>query len=67
MRHGIKGAVCLPGIGKVTLSQHRGKRDGLKQEGKVGTGKLYRLSDNEFIVGVNYQLLHTRAATNWWG
>ena len=33
----------------------------------MGTGKLYRLSDNEFIVSVNYQLLHDRTATNWWG
>ncbi len=33
----------------------------------MGTGNLYRLSDNEFIVSVNYQLLNDRTAANWWG
>ena len=33
----------------------------------MGTGKLYRLSDDQFITDVNYQLFHHLAATNWWG
>ena len=30
-------------------------------------GKLYRLSDNQFVANVDYQLFHHEAATNWWG
>jgi len=33
----------------------------------VSTGKLYRLSDDQFIADVNYQLFEHPAATNWWG
>lgn len=33
----------------------------------MGTGNLYRLSDNEFIVSVTYQLLNDGTAANWWG
>jgi len=33
----------------------------------VGIGKLYRLSDNQFITDVDYQLFTHPAATNWWG
>jgi hypothetical protein len=33
----------------------------------VGIGKLYRLSDNQFVANVDYQLFHHEAATNWWG
>jgi len=33
----------------------------------VGIGKLYRLSDNQFVADVKYQLLQHPAATNWWG
>ena len=33
----------------------------------MGTGKLYRLSDNQFVAKVDYQLFHDEAATNWWG
>ena len=34
---------------------------------EVDIGKLYRLSDNQFVVNVNYQLFQHPAATNWWG
>ena len=34
---------------------------------KGGTGKLYKLSDDQFIGYVNYRLFHHPAATNWWG
>jgi len=30
-------------------------------------GKLYRLSDGQFVTYVNYRLFHHEAATNWWG
>jgi len=33
----------------------------------VGIGKLYRLSDNQFVTDVDYQLFTHPAATNWWG
>ena len=33
----------------------------------MGIGKLYRLSDNQFVTNVNYQLFHHESATNWWG
>jgi len=33
----------------------------------VGTGKLYRLSDNKFVAKVDYQLFHDEATTNWCG
>ncbi|MEE9398902.1 MAG: hypothetical protein V3V23_01385 [Dehalococcoidales bacterium] len=33
----------------------------------MGTGKLYRLNDNQFVSDVTYQLFHHPAATNWWG
>ena len=33
----------------------------------MGTGKLYRFSDDQFIANVEYQLFHNEAATNWWG
>ena len=33
----------------------------------MGIGKLYRLSDNQFVANINYQLFHDTAATNWWG
>ena len=29
-------------------------------------GKLYRLSDNQFVVDVNYQF-HDESPTSWWG
>jgi hypothetical protein len=32
----------------------------------VSIGKLYRLSDNEFVTEVNYQF-HDESATSWWG
>ena len=35
--------------------------------GEVGIGKLYRLSDNQFVAHINYHLFHHDAATNWWG
>jgi hypothetical protein len=34
---------------------------------KVSSGKLYRLSDGQFIAHVNYHLFHHDATTNWWG
>ena len=33
----------------------------------MGIGKLYSLSDNQFVANINYQLFHDPAATNWWG
>jgi len=33
----------------------------------LGTGKLYRLTDNRFVANVSYQLFEHPAATNWWG
>jgi len=33
----------------------------------VSVGKLYRLSDGQFVADVDYRLLHHGAATNWWG
>ena len=33
----------------------------------MGIGKLYRLSDNQFVANVSYRLFHHNAATNWWG
>ncbi len=33
----------------------------------MGTGKLYRFSDDQFVANVDYQLFHHEAATNWWG
>lgn len=32
----------------------------------MGVGKLYRLSDNQFITRVNYQF-HENSETSWWG
>lgn len=33
----------------------------------MGIGKLYRLSDNQFVTDVDYRLFTHPAATNWWG
>ena len=33
----------------------------------MGIGKLYKLSDSQFVTCVNYKLFHHEAATNWWG
>jgi len=33
----------------------------------VSIGKLYRLSDDQFVARVSYQLFHHPATTNWWG
>ena len=33
----------------------------------MGTGKLYRFSDDQFVANVDYQLFHHESATNWWG
>ena len=33
----------------------------------MGTGKLYRFNNNEFIATVDYKLFYDEAATNWWG
>ena len=33
----------------------------------MGTGKLYRFSDDQFVANVDYQLFNHEAATNWWG
>lgn len=33
----------------------------------MSIGKLYRLSDGQFVAYVDYRLLHHNAATNWWG
>ena len=32
----------------------------------MSTGKLYRLSDNQFVTNVNYHF-HDESATSWWG
>lgn len=32
----------------------------------MSTGKLYKLNDNQFITGVNYQF-HNESPTSWWG
>jgi len=34
---------------------------------KVSIGKLYRLSDDQFVAYVDYRLFYHDAATNWWG
>ena len=33
----------------------------------MSIGKLYRLSDGQFVAHVNYRLLNHDAVTNWWG
>ena len=33
----------------------------------MGTGKLYRFIDDQFVANVDYHLFHHEAATNWWG
>ena len=33
----------------------------------MGIGKLYKLSDSQFVANVDYMLFHDPAATNWWG
>ena len=33
----------------------------------MSTGKLYRLSDNQLLAEVRYQVFEHPAATNWWG
>ncbi len=33
----------------------------------MGIGRLYRMSDNQFIADVDYHLFTHPAATNWWG
>ncbi len=33
----------------------------------MGIGKLYRLSDDQFVSNVNYQVFLHPAVTNWWG
>jgi len=33
----------------------------------VNIGKLYSLSDGQFIAHVNYRILNHNAVTNWWG
>ena len=32
----------------------------------MSIGKLYRLSDNQFVTDVNYQF-QNESSTNWWG
>jgi hypothetical protein len=32
----------------------------------MSIGKLYKLSDNQFVTEVNYQF-HDESATRWWG
>ena len=32
----------------------------------MSKGKLYNLSDNQFLTDVNYKF-HDESATNWWG
>jgi len=32
----------------------------------MSIGKLYRVSDNQFVAKVNYQF-HDESATSWWG
>ncbi len=33
----------------------------------MGIGKLYRLSDNQFVANIDYKMFHHPAAANWWG
>ncbi len=33
----------------------------------MSIGKLYRLSDGQFLANIRYQVFHHPAATNWWG
>ncbi len=33
----------------------------------MSIGKLYRLSDDQFVAYVNYRLLHHDGTANWWG
>ncbi len=33
----------------------------------MSIGKLYRVSDGQFVAYVNYRLFQHDAATNWWG
>ena len=33
----------------------------------MSVGKLYRLSDGQFVAHVDYRLLHNDTTTNWWG
>ena len=33
----------------------------------MSIGKLYRLSDGQFLAYVNYRLLHHDGTANWWG
>ena len=33
----------------------------------MSIGKLYRLSDGQFVGCVDYKVFHHPAATNWWG
>ncbi len=33
----------------------------------MSIGKLYRLSDGQFVAYVDYRLFHHDKATNWWG
>ena len=33
----------------------------------MSVGKLYRLSDGQFVAHVDYRLLHHDTTTNWWG
>ena len=33
----------------------------------MSIGKLYRLSDGQFVANVSYRLFNNDAATNWWG
>ena len=33
----------------------------------MGIGKLYRLSNNQFVADIDYQLFQNPGATNWWG
>jgi hypothetical protein len=33
----------------------------------MGMGRLYKLTDNQFVANVNYQLFEHPAAINWWG
>jgi len=33
----------------------------------VAIGKLYKIDDSGFVVGVNYHVFQHPAAANWWG
>ena len=33
----------------------------------MGTGKLYKYANDQFIANIDYKLFHHEAATNWWG